>query len=465
MHHPGTPTAVLNQRRVVVAASTGTLIEIYDILIYGYFATLLAQQFFPRSDPVAALLATFAIFAVGFFVRPLGAVIFGHVGDRLGRRTALAFSLLLMTVATVAFGLLPTYSSVGVLAPVLLLLCRVLQGLSASAELPGAMLLMLEHASTNRRGLTVSINNAAGVFATATAATVSLVLARSLSPDQLAAWGWRVGFLLAAPIGIVGLYVRIRVPDGPAFVALGERAKHGRAPVARAFGTAKRGMLVLLIWFGAQTIGGYTLSVLMPTYLIRDVGLSRSDAYAANLIGVLLSAAFAPLGGYLVDRFPIRRVAIAVMTGVAVTTLPGFLIITAYRTLGAAVIGQVLCSVFLGAAYTVGAVLAMTMFPTAIRFTAFALPLNIGTALFGSTAPYVSTWLSTSTHNPLAPGAYLLTAAVVATLAVVFGLSSRHTAPAEPPSATPPAGSGPPGSRIADLGAQSSNDERDQRQA
>jgi MFS transporter, MHS family, proline/betaine transporter len=420
-----TGAGVVGYRKVLVATSIGTLIEVYDILIYGYFATVLSQRFFPPGDPTAALLATFAIFAVGFFVRPLGAVIFGHVGDRIGRRTALAFSLLLMTLATVAFGLLPTYAAVGLLAPVLLLLCRVLQGLSISAEIPGAMLLMLEHAPINRRGLAVSITTVGSGLGIVVAAMVSLVLARLLSPDQLAAWGWRVAFLIAAPIGIVGLYVRTRLLDSPAFLALGETARQGRAPLVRALSTAKRDMLVLTVWFGAQSIAGYTLSVLMPSYLIRNAGLPPAEAYAANLLAVLISAAFTLLGGFLVDQFPLRRVAIAVMAGTAVIAVPGFLVITAHRTLGAAVIGQLLYAIFLGPVYTVGAVLALTLFPTGIRFTALAVPLNIGTALFGGTAPYVSTWLAATTHSPLAPGFYVFAAATAGTLAAIFGLRHR----------------------------------------
>lgn len=412
-------------RKVMVAGSIGTLIEVYDLLIYGYLATILAQRFFPSADPTAGLLATFAILAMGSVVRPIGAVLFGHVGDRFGRRPALASSLLLMTAATVGFGLLPSYAMVGLLAPVLLVLCRLVQGLSASAELPGAMLLMLEHAPANRRGLTASINNLAVVLATACAALVSLVLAGLLSPGQLAGWGWRVAFLIAAPIGLVGLYVRTRLLDSPAFVALGESARQGRVPLARALGTAKRGMLLLVVWFGAQNVAGYTLSVAMPSYLVREAGLAPAEAYAANLIGVLASLGFALLGGYLIDRLPLRAVAITVMAGIAVTAVPGFLIITSFRTPGAAVIGQVLCSIFVGPAYSVGAVLAMTLFPAGIRFTAFAVPTSIAIALFGSTAPLVSTWLSAVTHSPLAPGCYLLVVATAGTLAAAVGLRRR----------------------------------------
>ena len=247
-------------RRVLIAASIGTFIELYDIWVFGYFATFLAGQFFPRDEPTAALLATFGIFALGFLVRPIGGIIFGHLGDRAGRRVALALSLLSMTVATVAFGLLPTYASVGVLAPILLLLCRVLQGLSASAEIPGAQLLILEHARTNRRGRAVALNNAAGNLGTAVAASVALVLANVLSPDELASWGWRVAFLVAAPIGLVGLYVRTRVMESPAFLAINEGTRPASAPLVQALRTAKRGMLIVAVWMAAVLLAGYLLN-------------------------------------------------------------------------------------------------------------------------------------------------------------------------------------------------------------
>ena len=239
MRHSPAVAGSRGYRKVLVAGGIGTVIEVYDLLIYGYLAAILAPLFFPSSDPTTALLATFGVFALGAFVRPLGAVVFGHVGDRFGRRPALAFSLLLMTVATTAFGLLPTYAAVGLLAPVLVVLCRILQGLSASAELPGALLLMLEHAPANRRGLTAAICNVANGAALAAAATVSLVLTKLLTPDQLVDWGWRVAFLIGAPIGLVGLYVRTRLLDSPAFVALGEQARQSRPPIARALTSSR----------------------------------------------------------------------------------------------------------------------------------------------------------------------------------------------------------------------------------
>ena len=429
MEHARPPVSAGAYRKVMVAASIGSFIEIYDAVLYGYFATVLAGQFFPAQERTAALLATFAIFAVGFLVNPVGAVIFGHLGDRVGRRSALAASLLLMTVATTAFGLLPTYAQLGVLAPALLLVCRILQGLSVSAEIPGAQLLLMEYAPAGRQGRTVAINNVAGNLGGATAAVVALVLASALPPADLAGWGWRAAFLAAAPIGLVGLYLRTRLLDSPAFVALGELARQGSAPLSRAIGTAKRGMLVLAGWTAASAVGGFLLAGFLPTYLIQVAGLSPADAFTANLVAILLQAVSTLAGGYLVDKFPLRRVAIAIMAGIAVTVVPGFLLITESHTLTAALVGQGIWAIFIGATYTVGSVLALTLFPVAIRFTALAVAFNVGLTMFGSTAPYVSTWLVSATGSPVAPGVYLAVVAVVGLLAVAAGLPARRPVP------------------------------------
>ena len=420
-------TAVRYRRRVVAATSIGTFIEMYDAVLYGYFATVLAAQFFPNADPTAGLLATFAIFAVGFLVNPIGAVIFGHVGDRVGRRSSLAASLLLMTFATMAFGLLPTYAQVGLVAPVLLLVCRVLQGLSVSGEIPGSQLLVTEYAARGRRGRTLAVNNVAGTMAGATAATVGLLLARTLPPDDLASWGWRVAFLVAAPIGLVGIYLRTRLLDSPAFLALGELVKQGGPPLARAFRTVRSGMLVLAAWTAASALGGFLLAGFLPTYLIKVAGLSVDDAFAANLVALLVQAFSTVAAGFLVDRFPLRRVAIVVMGGIAVTAVPGFLIIMHWHGLTGALVGQSIWALFLGATYTLTTMIAMALFPVAIRFTALAVAYNLSLTVFGSTAPYASTWLVASTGSPLAPAFYLTAAALAGLVAVTVGLRPTDT--------------------------------------
>lgn len=237
--------------------------------------------------------------------------------------------------------------------------------------------------------------------------------------------GWRVAFLAAAPIGLIGWYLRTRLLDTPAFAALGELARQGRAPLSRGR-HRQTGMLVLVGWTAASAIGGFLLAGFLPSYLIQVAGLSAADAFAANLVAILLQAVSTLAGGYLVDRFPLRRVAIAIMAGIAVTVVPGFLLITGSHTLTAALVGQGIWTIFIGATYTVGSVLAVRLFPVAIRFTALAVAFNVGITVFGSTAPYVSTWLVAGTGSPIAPAVYLAAAAVIGLLAVTAGLPANR---------------------------------------
>jgi len=406
-------------RRAVLAASIGNLIEAYDLLLYGYLASVLAEQFFPAGDPTAALLDTFAIFAVGFAVRPIGGLVFGHIGDRFGRRRALAASILLMGAATLAIGLLPTYATTGPLAAALLLACRLAQGFSVGGEYVGANILVLEHAPDGRAGRTASINLVAGYLGVAVASATSLLLARTLDPAELAAWGWRLPFLAAGPIALIGLYLRVRIPDSPAF-ADAEPARTS-FPLASALRTTKRGMLIYGGWQMMVSLGGFLLFGYMASYLIRVVGLPPAGAFAAGLVAVLIVAAGAVAGGALVDRFPLRPIALVAAAGIAVTVLPGFLLVR-QGGVAAAVAGQAVWAVFVGIGATVSAVLAVVLFPVHLRYTATAVGYNISTTVIGSTAPYVSAWLVANSGNPIAPAWYLALVALAGLGTALVGL-------------------------------------------
>jgi len=412
-------TLIGTRRRAVIAASAGNLIEAYDLLLYGYLASILAQRFFPAGDPAAALLNTFAIFAVGFAVRPLGGLVFGHIGDRFGRRTALASSILLMGAGTMAIGVLPTYDTAGPTAAVLLLICRLAQGFSVGGEAAGATILVLEHAAEGRSGRTASVNLVAGYLGVAAASATGLLLAQTLTPDQLAAWGWRLPFLAAAPLALVGLYLRLRITDGPAFAAA-DRERTG-VPLVAAMRTAKRAMLIYGGWQMMVALGGFLLFGYMTSYLIRVVGLTSSGAFAAGLIAVLSAGVGAVAGGRLVDRYPLRAVALAVAAGLALAVLPGFLLI-GRGGLAAAAAGQVVWAVFVGMSATVSAVLTVVLFPVGMRYTATAVAYNVSTTVAGSTAPYVSAWLVGRSGNPVAPGWYLAIVAVAGLATALVGL-------------------------------------------
>lgn len=409
--------AVASSRRAVVTSGLGTFIEGYDILLYAYLAGFLAQQFFPSADPTTALLDTFAIFAVGFLARPAGGLLFGHIGDRLGRRTALVSSIVLVAGATLAIGLLPAYDKIGRAAPALLLACRLLQGLSIGGEYVGANILILEHAGPGRYGRAVSVNQVASYLGAAGAAATSLLLTAALTPEQMTAWGWRLPFLTALPLGLVVLYLRLRMPESPAV----GRQPSTALPLAVAARTAKRGMLVFAGWLTMVTLGGFLLFGYMPTYLNRVVGLGPVAAFAVSLGGLAALAAGAITGGYLVDRYPPRTVAIGAALGVAVTIGPSFVVMQ-HGTVAAALAGQVAWAWCVGVGATVSALLSVTRFPAPIRYTATALAYNVTVVLLGGTAPYVSTWLVARAQTPLAPAGYLVVMALVALGTAIVGL-------------------------------------------
>jgi MHS family proline/betaine transporter-like MFS transporter len=409
---------VAGARRAVIAASVGTVIEGYDLLLYGYLAGVLATRFFPTDDPTAALLNTFAIYAVGFAVRPIGGVLFGHIGDRAGRRTALVASMLLMAAGTLGIGLLPTYGSIGIWAPVSLLICRLVQGVAIAGEYVGANILILEHAAAGRSGRAVSANQVAVYIGVAAAAATSLLLASALTPAQLAAWGWRVPFLAAVPLALVGLYMRASVPDSPALHT--PDTTRPRFPLVMALRTVKRGIAVFAGWLVMVTLGGYLLFGYLPTYLTRVVGVATTVAFGANLAAVFALAVGAVAGGHLVDRFPPRTVASASAVGVAVSVVPGFLLIE-QGTFATAVLGQAIWAVGIGVGATVSALLSASQFPVPVRFAATGLAYNATVTVFGGTAPYVSTWLISRTHDPVAPAWYLAGAAVLGLVTVMVG--------------------------------------------
>jgi MHS family proline/betaine transporter-like MFS transporter len=418
MGHPTSISTRRAVRRTTIAVSLGTVIETYDLLLYGYFAFVLADLFFPGSSSTAALLHTFAIYAVGFAARPLGALAFGHVGDRVGRRPALVASIMMMAAATLGIGVLPTYDAIGIWAPLLLLVCRLLQGFSIGGEGVGANIMIFEHAPAERYGRALSVNQIAGFVGLAGAAMASFVLANLLTPAELAAWGWRLPFLAALPLALVGLYLRLRIADSPEFRA-------GRTwpafPLAEAVRTAWRGMVVLACWLVVGAVSGYLVLGYMPTYLIRVVGLTPAEAFGTTLALVVVMIVSAVLGGYLIDRYPPWLVATGCATGIAVTAVPGFLLIQ-HGGLAGAIAGQAIFASFIAATSTVTAVLSLRLFPARVRYTAVALTYQVALTLVGGTAPYVSTMLIARTGNPSAPAWYVVALAPISLAAAVVGL-------------------------------------------
>jgi MHS family proline/betaine transporter-like MFS transporter len=407
-------------RRIVAAASIGSLVEGYDLALYGYLAVILADRFFPAEEPDAALLATFAVFALGFAARPLGGLFFGHIGDRAGRRPAVAAAVLLMAVATTAIAVIPTYQQVGILASVLLLACRVLQGFSIGGEIAGSNVFVLEHAGTGRGGRAVSVNMAASSLGVGFAAAAGWLLTATLDASDVAAWGWRLPFAVAAPLGLIGVYLRWRVPETPAF----DTPARPRFPLARVVRSEWRGVL-LFVGFAAMVLaGGYLLIGYLPSYLVRTAGLSAGETSVVNLAAAAALGGGAVLGGQLFDRVSPRAAAAACAAGMMVTVVPSFLAVR-QGTLAAAVVGVTLWGVIVGVGNAVGPSLAIHLFAAPIRYTATAFALNLAAVLFAGTGPYLSAWLVRGTGTVTAPGWYLAALAAGGLAVALLGLPGR----------------------------------------
>lgn len=413
------------RRRVVTASFIGNFVEWFDYAVYGYLAVTITAVFFPESDPQTGLMLTFALFAISFLVRPLGGFVWGHIGDRVGRRTALSWSILLMSLATFCIALIPSYAAIGIWAPLALLAMRVVQGFSASGEYAGASAFLVEYAPAHRRGLFAAVvpaSTAAGLLFGSLAAAV---LTANLTEQEMSDWGWRLPFLLAAPMGLIGRYIRTKLEDTPAFRESAKEENAVSTPVGDLFREHWRALMLACGAVLLNAVGFYVILSYMPTYLSQEVGLEQTASYVATTVALATYIGFIFLTGMLSDRYGRRKVLLSASASFLVFTVPAFYLLD---TGSFAVI--LLVQVLLGAMLTLNdgtlpSFLA-EMFPTKVRYTGFAVSFNLSNAIFGGTAPLVATWLIATSGSNLAPGWYLMAAAAVSLVAVVLSAETSR---------------------------------------
>ena len=421
------------RRRAIVAGSVGNFIEWYEFGIYGFLATILAAQFFSdgQQTGIESLIATYASFAIAFFFRPVGAALFGRIGDRIGRKPTLILVLVMMSGATALIGILPTYASIGVAAPILLTIVRILQGLSAGGEFGGAVSVMTEFAPAGKRGFygswqsfTVALGLLGG------AGTVAL-LASLLSEADLAAWGWRIAFLLAIPLGAVALVLRLKLEETPEFqkVTAPEQAKAAE-PVVRAGAAATAKAILLGIgrlmgWSAA----GYTFLVVMPSYLQSSLNASFQEALIST---VLANAGFAATilpAGWLSDRIG-RRWVMLTGTGLIVILALPLLNVLQNPDLGVGVHGLAVfvAGAVVGLIAGPGPAMLAEMFPTSVRYTGLGLSYSISNAVFSGSAGLIITSLIASTGNVDVPAYYVMATCLVSAIAIGTLRGNAHRA-------------------------------------
>lgn len=410
-------------RRVICAAAIGNFVEWFDFAVYGFLATTIAQQFFPSGDPGAALLKTFAVFAVAFAFRPLGGIFFGMLGDRVGRKKTLALTILLMAGATTLIGMLPSYAAIGVMAPVLLTIIRCVQGFSAGGEYAGACAYLMEHAPRTERAWYGSFIPVSTFSSFACAAVVAYALESSLSLEAMSSWGWRLPFLLAAPLGLVGLYLRWKLDETPAFKAVTNEHAVAHSPLRETLKTHGAAICCLGAFVSLTALSFYMFTTYFATYLQVAGGLSRASALLVSVIALIFAAAICPLAGAFSDRVGRRATMASASVLLLVVVYPAFLMASSGSFIASIVgvmllaVGAVLCGV-------VTAALLSETFPTRARYTASAITYNLAYTIFGGTAPLMATWLITSTGSNLSPAFYLM---VVSVIALIGGMALPET--------------------------------------
>ena len=414
------------RRRVVGATFIGNFVEWFDYAVYGYLASTIAVTFFPPGNETAQLLSAWGVFAVSFLIRPIGGFVWGWIGDRYGRKTALSWSILIMSLATLCIGLLPTYETIGMIAPLLLLLIRVIQGFSAAGEYAGASAFLVEYAPRGKRGRYASVVPASTASGLLFGLLFVTVLTGVLGQPTVSEWAWRIPFWLAGPLGIIGLYIRMRLEDTPAFAELAEKDDVVRAPWRELFADNWR---VLLQTFGAALLNAvafYVLLSYMPNYLETQLNLSVTEANVMTSISLITYIGFIVITGGLSDRLGRKKVLLSASVTMFVLAIPAFMLLDEGFFIGTFVL------VIMGATLTLNdGVLPSYLseqFPTKIRYSGFAVSFNTANALFGGSAAFVATLLISWTGSTLAPAWMLMVAAAIAFVSVMMSKETSHQA-------------------------------------
>ena len=422
-------------KKIIFASGLGTMIEWYDFYIFGSLAIIMSELMFPAGNPTWALIKTWALFATGFIVRPFGALVFGRVGDLIGRKYAFMVTLTIMGLSTFLIGLLPTYASIGILAPSILLVLRLLQGLALGGEYGGAAVYVAEHVPDNKRGFYTSFIQITATLGLFVSLGVILGVKKMMSPEAFSSWGWRVPFLLSIILVGMSLYIRMRMQESPLFSALKSQGKTSLAPLKESFGRWSNLKIVLLVLFGAtagQGIVWYTGQFYALSFLqsVMKVDMVKSSIVVA--IAILLGMPFFTVFGALSDKIGRLKIMMAGNLIAALTYIPIYKAMTHYGAdpknpnmvmLTLLVFIQV---IYVTMVYGPIAAFLIEAFPARIRYTSFSLPYHLGNGWFGGTLPLIAGVMVAKTGNIYAGLYWVIGIALMTFVIGTFFLSESH---------------------------------------
>jgi len=411
--------------KALLLSSLGAGLEVYDFTIYVFLAPVLATLFFPAHNESISLLNSFAVFAIGYFSRPLGAMIFGHFGDKHGRKTGMLISIAIMGISTLSIGCLPTYSEVGIFAPILLILCRFLQGFALGGDLPGAITFMAEYSGENQRGLFCSLIFCAVNLGLLIASMMSASLSVMLSHEALVSWGWRIPFLFGMVIAVVGYYLRTQIEETPYFLKLTAAQHIIKIPLKELFQFEKKEVFmgIGLVW--TYAVINAQIYLHMPTFLHTVNGLSLTKALIINSINILFFCLCIPLMGLLTDKIGRRTVLKTAATFFILGSFPVYFLVISSHPLFI-LLGLMIFSIF--SAGVIGALPAALseLFSTHVRYSGIAIAYNIGFAIFAGLTPLLLTFLLYQFHNPKVVSLNLLVGGFITLIVTFFMPKTRE---------------------------------------
>jgi MFS transporter, MHS family, proline/betaine transporter len=409
--------------QAVIAAVIGNTLEWFDFAVYGYFALTISNLFFPAGNETTSLLLTMATFGVGFIMRPIGAVVLGTIGDTRGRKAALSLTILLMTIGTAMIGCAPTYATVGIWAPIWVLVARLFQGFSAGGEIGGATAFLVEHAPLHRRGYFASWQQASQACALLIGSLFAAATTTVLSASAMKVWGWRIPFFFGLLIGPVGWYIRSRTSEPEEFRRVA--ARHASSPLRS---VVKSHLRVILVGFGVTTgwtVYTYFFLIYMPTYAVRTLGLTQSASLVANSAGLVVLVALAPIFGALSDKIGRRPLMMGFALAILFLTYPALSLLSDHPSTESLVIVQVVFAVLI-AGFTGPAPAAVAeIYPPEVRSTGVSVAYGFAVTIFGGFAPFIAIWVIARTGNPLAPAWYVMFAAIVSLVALAAQACGR----------------------------------------